>query len=176
MAIDRFLGWESRPHDDLDLEMFRSDRDALFDVFKGWELHRMSEGDLTPWRSGDPLPDAAFAIWVRPSTDDPWAVEIILADGDEETWRFRRNPSITLPRSQLTATSADGVSYCVPEVQLLYKAKQARPKDDVDLARCLPLMSVTQREWLRTAIVTMHPDHPWIAVLGMSTRVSAEER
>ena len=176
MAIDHFLGWESRPHDDLDLEMYRSDRDVLFDVFEGWDLHRMSEGELAPWRRGDPLPDTAFAIWVRPSPSDAWSVELMLADGDEDTWRYRRNPSITLPRSQLTATSRDGVAYCVPEVQLLYKAKQARPKDDVDLARCLPLMSTTQKEWLRAAIATMHPDHPWIAVLDMSTWVSTEER
>jgi len=50
-------------------------------------------------------------------------------------------------------------------VQLLYKSKQSRPKDDVDLARVLHKMSLAQRSWLIVAIGRSDSDHPWIPVL-----------
>lgn len=174
LAIDLFLGWESRQHDDIDIEMFRKDRDILFDVFPGWELFTMAEGALTPWARGEAIEPPVFGIWGRPSNDEPWAVEVMLADGDGDRWRFRRNPSISMERSLLTRISADGVRYCTPEVQLLYKAKQARPKDDVDFSRCLHLMSHEQKGWLGAALAVQEPDHPWIGALAMSQRVTSE--
>lgn len=166
-AIDLFLGWETRPHADVDIELFRSDRESLFDVFAGWDLHVVSDGALVPWSEGEPLDDAVFGVWGRPTADDAWAIEVILASGDARTWRFRRDPEISLPRPRLTA-ERDGVPYCTPEVQLLYKAKQSRPKDDIDFTRCLHHMTMEQKAWLRDAIVRGRREHPWIAVLESS--------
>jgi hypothetical protein len=179
VAIDRFLDWVTRPHDDIDVEMFRRDREVLFTVFAGWDLHVVSEGSLIPWRSGDALADSVFGVWGRPTVDSPWAVEVMLADGDGDTWRFRRDPSISLPRGRVVRTSRDGVPYCTPEVQLLYKAKRARPKDDVDLARCLHRLTVAQKQWLSDALARdVHgptpEQHPWRAVLASSTRVNVQ--
>jgi hypothetical protein len=168
LAIDLFLGWESRPHADIDIEMFRKDRDALFDVFDGWELFSMSEGSLTRWLRGDPIASAVFAIWGRPHDGASWAVEILLADGDRSEWKFRRDPTITLDGGRLVRATENGVPCCTPEVQLLYKSKMARPKDDVDLAHCLHRMDKGQRSWLRDAISRTTPDHPWIEVLEAS--------
>jgi hypothetical protein len=44
---------------------------------------------------------------------------------------------------------------------LLFKAKQARPKDDDDLAAAWPLLSAARRRWLRDAVRRLHPEHPW---------------
>ena len=173
-AIDLFLGWQSRPHDDLDLEMFRKDRNVLFHVFPGWELFTVSAGDLTRWHADDALAPTVFGIWGRPSAERPWAVEVMLADGDGDEWRFRRDPLITMDRNRLTRTSPEGVRYCTPEVQLLYKAKQARAKDDVDFTRCLHLMSSAQKQWLRTSLARSEPDHPWITAREMAQRVKTE--
>jgi hypothetical protein len=170
VAIDLFLGWESRPHDDLDLEMFRSDREVLFDVFEGWELFTVSEGMFTLWLRGGPIDSTVFGIWGRPSPDSPWAVEVMLADGDEHEWRFRRDPTISLPRERLTRMTQTGIVYCTPEVQLLYKAKQNRPKDDIDFTRCLHLMTHDQKVWLRDAVARVEPLHPWVVGLEMATR------
>ena len=167
-AIDLFLGWETRSHGDLDVEMFRSDRSVLFEVFEGWDLQAMSEGSLVPWSDPRNLADSVFGIWARPTPDQPWQVEIMLADGDRSEWRFRRDPSIRMPGERLIATTADGVPYCTPEVQLLYKSKMARPKDDVDLAHCLHRLNHQQRRWLIDAIATTAPDHPWAGVLEAS--------
>ncbi|MGI9585269.1 MAG: nucleotidyltransferase domain-containing protein, partial [Acidimicrobiia bacterium] len=81
-AIDLFLGWESRPHDDVDIEMFRADVNILDDVFGEWDFSVLSEGGSAAWRPTDVLPDDVYAVWARPSPDAPWFVEIILADGD----------------------------------------------------------------------------------------------
>ena len=174
VAIDRFLGWTTRSHDDLDIEMFRSDRDVLFDVFDGWELVTVSEGNLAPWLRSQPIADHVFGVWARPAGSDAWGIEVILADGDEAMWRFRRDPSITMPRARLTSEGPDGIRHCVPEVQLLYKAKQRRAKDDADFARCLPVLSLVQQEWLADAIERVHPGHPWVAALEMASRVQAD--
>lgn len=168
LAIDLFLGWETRPHDDIDIEMFRADREALFEILPDWDLHTVSAGALTRWVSGVTLPDHVFGIWGRPTPESPWAVEVILADGDENTWRFRRDPSISLPRRDLPRESDDGFRYCTPEVQLLYKGKQHRTKDDLDMVRCLHRMTATQLLWLSAALAKSEPDHPWLALIANS--------
>jgi hypothetical protein len=168
VAIDLFLGWETRPHADLDVEMFRSDSAQLFEIFEGWDLNVVSESQLVPWSNTDHLDDSVFGVWIRSDTTAPWKVEIMLANGDRAEWRFRRDPSITMSGETLVRTTRSGIPYCTPEVQLLYKSKQARPKDDIDLARCLPRMSASQRRWLLDAIATTTPDYPWIAVLTAS--------
>ncbi len=178
IAIDHFLGWETRTHEDIDVEMFRDDRETLFTVFAGWDLHVVSEGSLLPWRQGEALPESVFGVWGRPSAGSPWAVEVMLANGDSDTWSFRRDPSISLPLDRVVRRACSGVPYCTPEVQLLYKAKRARPKDDVDLARCLHRLTVAQKRWLGDALTRdtgpTGRDHPWVAVLASSTRVDVE--
>lgn len=176
LAIDLFLGWETRPHDDVDVEMFRSDHDALFAAFPGWELHAVSEEGLSPLRRGTDLPETAFGVWGRPDADSPWGVEVILAAGDGRTWRFRRDPSISLPVTNLLRSTRDGLRYSTPEVQLLYKSERARAKDDTDLARCLHRLDDGQSDWLAAAIAKRRPDHPWIAVLANATRMRVTGR
>jgi len=167
-AIDLFLGWETRPHADLDIEMFRSDRSALFGIFEGWDLHVASEDRLLRWVDPEPLDDSVFGVWLRPNPGAAWELEIMLADGDRTQWRFRRDPSVTMAGDSLINTTADGIPYCAPEVQLLYKSNQARTKDDIDLVRCLHRMTPDQRRWLLDAVERTAAHHPWISVLESS--------
>lgn len=173
-AIDLFLGWQTRPHADLDVEMFRQDRDILFDVFDGWDLHFVSESQLHRWERGQPIDDAVFGVWGRPAQDAPWSVEVMLADGDHDTWRFRRDNEISRRRAQLTHSTPDGVPYCAPEVQLLFKAKKRRQKDDVDMIRCLHRMERSQRQWLVAALRRLEPTHPWLDLLDQVERGGTE--
>ena len=175
VAIDLFLGWETRPHADLDVEMFRSDREALFDVFAGWDLNLMTGGGLAPFVRGQEPARDVYGVWVRPSEASPWAVEVMLADGDMMEWRFRRDNAIGLAGDRLVRHTQDGLPYCTPEVQLLYKAKMARPKDDVDLVRCLHRLTTLQRDWLADAVARSEPDHPWIPTLQAASIGSMNE-
>lgn len=174
VAIDLFLGWKSRDHEDIDLEMFNTDREVLFDVFPDWDLHLVEQGKLLPWRPRMAMPPDIFGIWGRPTPQDPWAVEIMLADGDNETWRFRRDNAISFPRSRLTLTSATGIKYCIPEVQLLFKAMKHRIKDDADMVRCLHRLDSTQRTWLSNALARSEPTHPWLDLIAQARTAGTE--
>jgi hypothetical protein len=88
---------------------------------------------------------------------EPW-------EGD--TWVFRRDPRIRLPRDRVIACTSDGIPYARPEIALLYKAKSARPKDDADFASALPLLDDERRQWLAASIALVHPDHHWLQSLG----------
>jgi hypothetical protein len=167
-AIDLFLGWETRQHVDLDVEVFRSDSERLLDVFSGWDLHAVSESRMVRWEDPADLDDAVFAVWIRRDAAAPWTVEIMLADGDRNEWRFRRDPTVAIQGGEFIRTTETGIPYGTPEMQLLYKSFQARPKDDVDLARCLARMTAQKRSWLADAITRTIPEHAWIAVLAAS--------
>lgn len=145
VAIDLLLGWETRPHADIDVEMFRSDRDALVDILHGWDLSLVSAGELTPFDPGQRVAENVYGVWGRPNPEASWAVVVMLADGDRSEWRFRRDNAITLSGDRLFNHTPSGIPYCTPEVQLLYKAKKARPKDDIDFARCLHRL--TSSKW-----------------------------
>lgn len=168
LAIDLFLGWQTREHEDIDLELFKSDCDVLFDVFDGWDLVFVSEGQLQQWSRGEAVPPGVFGVWGRPTRDSPWAVEVMLADGDHEVWRFRRDNRISVPRPDLTHESAEGIRYCTPEVQLLFKAKKHRRKDDADMVRCLHRLNSDQRGWLSDALRRSEPTHAWLDLIAQA--------
>jgi len=50
-------------------------------------------------------------------------------------------------------------------VQLFYKAKEPRPKDETDLAATLPVLTDDQRHWLVDAIALAYGAHPWVSRL-----------
>ena len=52
-----------------------------------------------------------------------------------------------------------------PEIVLLFKSTNGRPKDRRDLDRTLPLLTDAQVSWLRDAIRELRADHPWLAEL-----------
>jgi hypothetical protein len=135
-AIDLFHGWETRRHDDLDIEIFRSDVGYLFDIFDGWDIHIVSESGAEPWSDPTTLEATVFGAWLRSDRTEPWHAEIVFARGHNKGWRYRRDSSIVLPGSELIRWTESGIPYDVPETQLLYKSIQQLPKDDGDLARC----------------------------------------
>jgi hypothetical protein len=53
--------------------------------------------------------------------------------------------------------AADGTRYLAPELQLLFKSKDVRPKDDVDAARVIPLLDVVRRRRLGELLPATHP-------------------
>ncbi len=51
-----------------------------------------------------------------------------------------------------------GVPYLAPELQLLFKSEDARPKDDVDAASVIPELEPEGRAWLAHRLPA---DHGW---------------
>ena len=76
-------------------------------------------------------------------------------------WQSTRDRGFGGELDAVTWVAGDGVRYLNPEVALLFKAKQHRAKDEIDLENAWPLLTVQLRSWLRDAVLRLHPDHPW---------------
>ena len=149
LALELFAGRSWRGHGDIDAGVLRRDRDTVLRALAGW-LRR----------------DAANGMWFRRSEAEPWAFQILLDDADGSDWLFRRDREIRLPLSRLVLCAADGTPYLCPEVQLLYKAKDSRARDEADFSEVAPLLGVEARDWLRGALRRAAPGHRWLERLS----------
>jgi len=167
-ALDLFLGRETRPHDDIDVQILRPHHVQVRAVLAGWDAHAADPpGRLRPWPVGEELPPHVHDIWCRRSPADPWAFQLMVADISGDEWVYRRDPRVRRPVAELSGpTSTRTLRVLSPDVQLLYKSKGLRPKDQQDFDAVLPALTLGQRGWLRTALTTASPDHPWLAELG----------
>lgn len=172
-AIDLFLGRTTREHEDLDVALFHDDHPAAFELITrhGYELHAADPpGTLRPWTNAGGAGGAAerlsrsiHDIWCRRGPDQPWEFQLMLNPrADDGSWVSRRDPSFVLPLSQAVRLSASGIPCLAPEIQLHFKAKSMRPKDEADFAAALPALSDSQRAWLRDALRRTYPGHAWI--------------
>jgi len=165
-AIDLFVGRQTRDHGDTDVLLLRRDQLAAQRALAGWDLHAADPpGLLRPWREDEWLSPSIHDIWCRPTPTSPWALQLMLIENDGDRWLFRRDPSIGGPLSQLTRRSPAGIPYLAPEVQLLYKGRTPRPKDEADFAVALPLLEPASSAWLAQALAIHVPDSPWLARL-----------
>lgn len=78
--------------------------------------------------------------------------------GTDEEWIYRREPSLRRPWDEAVLSSRSGVPYLAPELQLLFKSKDVRPKDQLDAEVVVPTLSESQRALLES---WLPPDHPW---------------
>jgi hypothetical protein len=172
-AIDLFLGHQTRPHDDLDVQVLRQNQQEIRTLFRGWDVQAAHpsppesppEWPFRDWEIGEDLSPDVHDIWCRPSTTEPWAIQLMIADVHEDRWLFRRDPGIARPISTIGRVTRGGIPYLSPEIQLLYKAKGMRPKDGDDFQRVLPQLGRTGRQWLWRTLTKAHPGHPWLAQL-----------
>ena len=99
---------------------------------------------------------------MRANARSPWRVDCILNPKRDGRWVSRRDDTLEAPLEEGTWVSDDGIRYLNPEVALLFKARQERRKDEIDLANAWPLLAADQRTWLRDAVHrTYGPDHAW---------------
>lgn len=165
-AIDLIHGGQTREHEDTDVLVLRHDADELHNLLPGWELYAADPpGTLRLWHAGEPLPEHVHDIWCRPAGSERWQLQLMVMDHDDDTWMFRRDPAIGGPLASLRSV-VDGIPVIAPEVQLLYKSKGLRPKDVSDFRAILPHLTTEQRQWLRSALTTQAPAHPWLDELG----------
>jgi hypothetical protein len=148
VAIDLFLGTDSRPHDDIDVAVLRDHWPSVVAALPGWEF-----------REGE------HEVWGRQHPGGPWNVEFLLEERSGQEWVYRRHPDVTVPITEVGMMTAEGIPYERPEIVLLSKAENAETdaKHEADLAAALPKMGVGPRCWLAGALDVAHPGHPWIA-------------
>ena len=165
-SIDLNSGRQSREHEDVDVLVLRRDLDVLHAQLPGWELWvSWPPGTLIPWREGEPIHEKAHDIWCREAETDRWRFQLMVMDHDDANWIFRRDWSTGGPLENL-AHHIDGVPLIAPEIQLLYKGNgPRRAKDEADFRTALPHLSPEQKAWLREALASREPDHPWLSLL-----------
>ncbi|MEO3867999.1 amino acid transporter [Nonomuraea sp. B12E4] len=159
-AIELAVGRSYRDHGDLDVSLLRRDQLAVRRLLSAWDCHVADSGTLRPWPPDEALPETAYDIWVREHPGGPWRFQLMLDEADGADWIYRRDPRIRRELATLTIEEP-GFHRLAPEVQLLYKSKGPRPKDEQDFTEVLPTLTEDQRHWLDTALQLTHPTHPW---------------
>jgi hypothetical protein len=161
-AIELAVAHRIRSHSDIDVLLLRHDQFVAQQVLAGWQWWAADPpGSLRPWAQGEVLPLGIHDIWCRPGPDAPWRIQIMLDEARGQDWMSRRDSRVRRPIRTLGMTSAAGIPYLAPEVQLYYKAKTPRRKDEEDLNAVLPKLTDQQRRWLVDAITQTYGPHPW---------------
>lgn len=167
-ALDLFLGQQTREHDDIDIQVLRRDQQIVRGALGTWDVQgaqpraHPNEWPFREWESGTLLNAEVHDVWCRPTPADPWILQLMIADTNGDTWLCRRDARIFRPVAAIGLKTADGIPYLAPEIQLLYKAKGLRPKDEADFARTLPHLDQERRQWLAQALTVVHPNHSWL--------------
>lgn len=163
-ALDLWLGRESRLHEDLEIAIPKPFFPQMRRRLAGFELYSVGDGEVLTLRPGVEPPDDKHQTWV--AEGEAWRLDVMVEPGDAQTWVFRRDESVTAPRTQMVGMTGAGVPYLKPEGALLYKAVKPRPKDEADFALFAPLLDPSARAWLREVISRLYPGHPWLGRLG----------
>lgn len=167
-SIDLRVGYQTREHADIDILFLRRDQHVVREHLAAWDVHAAEPpGSLRPWPVGETLPDQVHDIWCRRSPSGPWSLQLILDETEGDEWLFRRDHRVRRSIESLAGpTSSSERAVLSPDVQLLYKSREMRPKDDQDLSTMLPVLAAEERAWLSNALVAVSPGHPWIARLS----------
>lgn len=121
---------------------------------------RSKRRKLTRLSGGAPQLDVN-SLWCRGLGEQLWKFELLLDEAEGEHWTYRRNPHVRRELRTVVNRSPEGIPYLAPEIQLLYKAKSARPRDAADFEAVVPHLSVDARAWLRQSLASTLPSHPW---------------
>lgn len=165
VALDRFVGRSTRRHDDIDVEIPRSDLAAILAHLNGWDAHTAQDGVLTPLATADGQPAEANGVWWRQGLGGAWRFDLRLACVTGGDWVYRRHPAIRRALETVWWTDGGGIPVIAPEVQLLFKARAERAKDTTDAEMVVPLLDARARQWLLDAVRRAHPTSPWLAWL-----------
>lgn len=169
-AIDLFVGRTTRPHEDVDVAILRTDQNAIRAHLAGWTFDKVDRGQVGPWKEGEWLYWPHHEIHAHRAGGEPTRLEILLNDATGGLWRFRRHLDVVRPLDRLGIPTPSGIPVLAPEIVLLYKSKTPTAKDERDFEAALPGLDREAREWLRIALETCHPGHPWAARVWGSLR------
>ncbi len=162
-AIDLYLGRVTRVHDDIDVVILRKDQFELRRHLTDWVFVKVVDGHRLPWTDGERLDLPIHEV--HATSGNRARIEFLLNESSSGTWHFRRNLAVTRHLNQIGAQTSTGVPFLAPEIVLLFKAKSPEAKDAHDFDFVLPRLEDEPRRWLKDALETCHPGHPWIARL-----------
>lgn len=157
-ALDLWQGEISRLHSDIEISCFFADLPALLPLLEHFEIAIARNKQLTVYEPGTALPPPPFSLWLRRHGETLWDFEIVAEAQLYGQWVYRREPSVRRRLDAVFTRSPSGWPIIAPEIQLLYKCKQPRDKDLLDLAHYVPRLDEAARLWLRSAVAAAHPE------------------
>jgi hypothetical protein len=163
-ALELHLGRTWRSHEDSDVSVRRDEVAGILVPLAGWDIHLAAAGRLSPWAG-----QAAHGeeeqnnLWCRRHNHDPWCLDVTISDGDDRGWVYRRDPNIRVPWDRAVLFDAEGIPYLAPELQLLFKSKNFRPKDQLDAEVVIPELDADRQSRLRDLLPETHP---WLLLMA----------
>ncbi|WP_210387160.1 nucleotidyltransferase domain-containing protein [Brucella anthropi] len=162
-AIEHFVGRPVRAHADINILALRKDASKLRCYLSFWDCWVADPpGHLRSWRAGEVLDGDIHDVWCRQDQCSEWAFQIMLDDSIDLEWQSRCCSQVKKPLTELGVANGQGTLFLAPEIQLFYKAKSPRTKDNLDFEVSLPLLTPEQRAWLTQSIEAAYgPDNIW---------------
>jgi hypothetical protein len=161
-AIDLFVGYERRGHEDLEIAAPADGFPEISALLDDLEFYAVGDGEVTRLRESPERFAETHQTWGLDPAAFEWRIDVFREPSADGEWVCRRNEQIRLRYDELIERTADGIPYVRPEVALLFKAKAARPKDEEDLNDVLPLLAPSRRALLHGWIALVHPGHAWL--------------
>lgn len=165
-AIELFLGERRREHEDLELGVPAARFSELLPALSGLDFHVVTAGTAVPLAEAGELLESTHQTWGLDRAANRWRVDLFREPSEGATWVCRRDETIRLPYDRVIEHTGDGIPYLRPELVLLFKAKHARPKDEVDFAAVVPRLTDGRRAQLAEWLALVHPGHFWLADLS----------
>jgi len=160
-ALDLWHGYQTREHEDLEFTILRSDFSAFRRCLDGMRFYTVGNG-IVEYLPADAEPPTHIAqIWCQDTVARRWRVDMMIEPGTPDTWIYKRDASIALPRAEMVDTTAEGIPYLKPAAILLFKAKYQRPKDEADFENASAKLTAAERDWLKACLDAIHPGHDW---------------
>jgi len=174
-AADLAHGCMTREHEDLEIAILAADFPAMRDYLRDYRLYTVGDGHVTLQADErDQRPPDTHQNWVLDERARAWRMDVMVEPGDENAWVFRRDQRVTAPRAWMVEWTPVRVPYLRLHGMLLYKAKHAREKDQLDFLRAWPSLAADERAWLADSLALVHPGHPWLSRLAANQQPMAE--
>jgi hypothetical protein len=171
-AIDLYLGRVTREHEDIEIAVPSASFPLVRAALADFEFDVVGSG--CRWTLESDAFQVMHQTWVREPATGVYRLDVFREPHDSVTWICRRDERIRLPYDQVIATSSEGVPYMAPEIALLFKAKDPRPKDEADFASVIDSIGPARRAWLADALAIVHPEHRWLERLGALSGLKTE--
>lgn len=159
VALELHVGRSWRSHDDLDIGVLRTEANEVYSWLTDWDLWVAARGELRPWQ-GQPLElhHGENNVWARENPKSSWRFDLTIGSGDETEWVYRPDQRIRRSWDRAVLWTPWGLPYLAPELQLLFKSRDPRPKDHLDARQVIPLLDPDQHTFLADHL---DDDHPW---------------
>lgn len=159
-ALEEFVGKPYRKHADIDVLIERKDQKLLTNYIDASRIFVAEDSKLKLFEKDKYYDSPIQDIWILSEDFSRWCLQIMLYDTEDDFWIYKRNKNIKLPQNELFWIK-NGIKIIKPEIQLLYKSNNVRPKDEYDFETIEKELSQKSKRWLNDALKECYDLHKW---------------